>query len=825
MKIIPKLLFILITFPSAVSYSQIQQPMNASDIQLALRKLNTIGSVLYVAAHPDDENTRLISFLARERCYRTGYLSITRGDGGQNLIGKEQGESLGLIRTNELLQARNIDGGEQYFTRANDFGYSKNPEETFSIWNKEITLSDVVWVIRNFKPDVIICRFPTTGEGGHGHHTASAILAEEAFDAAADPTKFPEQLKYVQPWKTKRLFWNTFNFGGTNTTSDSQMKLDVGIYNPLLGKGYGEIASESRSMHKSQGFGSARTRGSQIEYFKQLKGEKVEQDIFKDITTSWNRFPETAELTSLLLKVINKFNPADPGSILSDLNIINQKINNIKSIDPEIANWKKKKSDELLKIIIACSGAFMEAYSENYSYVSGDSIKVSAVFISRLYEGVTLKSINFAGNEKNKPTVINKTDTIVFKTVIPDSINNTNPYWLNTDHSEGLYTVNSQLLIGKPINDDPLVVKYEINIADNIYTIYRPVTYKFTDPVKGELYRKLEILPKVTINFSEKNYIVNNGKKKRVAFTIKANSANVTGKILFTNAMNWKIELPVKEFTLKNKNDEQIFYADISPLNVDNDYIYLKPIAVVNNKEYKLSMNRIDYDHIPPQFILGTARSKVISLNISTVKKKIGYIAGAGDDVAECLRQMNYDVTEITDAMLASSDLSSYQTIVTGVRAYNTNDRLQTYYDKLMGYINQGGTLLVQYNTNNRIGPLVAKIGPYPFTISRDRVTDEKAPVTIKQQSHQLFSAPNTITDDDFKDWIQERGIYFATERDSNYQTVMMMNDPDEKPLDGSIIVADYGKGHFIYTGLSFFRELPAGVPGAFRLFANLLEY
>lgn len=805
-------------------FSQVQKPMSASEIQQALKKLNTVGSVLYIAAHPDDENTRLISYMANERNYRTGYLSCTRGDGGQNLIGKEQGEALGLIRTNELLQARNIDGGEQFFTRANDFGYSKNPEETFKFWNKETVLSDMVWVIRNFKPDVIICRFPTTGEGGHGHHTASAILAEEAFDAAADKNRFPEQLKYVQPWRTKRLFWNTFNFGSTNTTSEDQLKLDVGIYNTLLGKGYGEMASESRSMHKSQGFGSAKTRGTQIEYFKQIKGEKANGDPFSGITTTWDRYPETKEINALVSKAISKFNPADPGVILSDLNTIYQKISSISSTDPEILNWKKTKQDDLLKLIITCSGAWMEAYADNYSYTSGDSIKISAVFLSRLYEGISLKKVTFAGREKIKVIVQNKPDTLIFFSVIPDSLN-TNPYWLNNEHTDGLYTVNDQLLIGKPMNDEPLVVKYDVEIAGTIYTVSRPVTYKFTDPVKGELYRRLEILPKVSINFTDKTYIINNGKKKKVSFTVKANASGITGKVMIPTLPGWKIELANADINLKNKNDEQVFSADVTPLNVDNNSIYIKPVAVINNKEYNSSMMRIDHDHIPPQYILGTAKSKIISLSITTVKKKIGYINGAGDGVADCLRQLNYDVTEITDDMLASEDLSKYQTIVTGVRAYNTNERLQVYYNKLMEYIKNGGTLLVQYNTNNRIGPLVAKIAPYPFTISRDRVTNEKAAVTITKQSHPLFNTPNAITQSDFNDWIQERGIYFSSERDSAYETIMTMNDPDEKPLDGSTIVASYGKGHFIYTGLVFFRELPAGIPGAYRLFANMIEY
>src|SRR5476651_2179378 len=274
------------------AFAQTAPPAAMADIKQGFKKLNVLGSVLYVAAHPDDENTRLLAYLAQEKHYRTGYLALTRGDGGQNLIGNDQSEDLGLIRTQELLAARRTDGAEQFFSRANDFGFSKGPDETLKIWDKEKVLSDVVWVIRKFKPDVIICRFPTTGEGGHGHHTSSAILAQEAFAAAADPKRFPEQLAYVQPWQAKRLLWNTFNFGGANTTAENQFKIDVGVFNPLLGKGYGEMAADSRSNHKTQGFGSAKTRGESYEYFRTILGVAPRMDLFDDVNTTWQRLKD-----------------------------------------------------------------------------------------------------------------------------------------------------------------------------------------------------------------------------------------------------------------------------------------------------------------------------------------------------------------------------------------------------------------------------------------------------------------------------------------------------------------------------------------------------
>ena len=815
-------------FVLSTASAQVQQPMNTGELLLGLKKAGIVGSVLYIAAHPDDENTRLIAYLAKERCYRTGYLSITRGDGGQNLIGTEQGELLGLVRTNELLQARKTDGGEQFFTSANDFGYSKNPEETFKFWDKEKILGDVVWVIRNFRPDVIICRFPTTGEGGHGHHTASAILAEEAFDAAADTTRFPEQLHYVKPWKTKRLFWNTFNFGGTNTTSPNQLKIDVGIYNPLLGKGYGEIASESRSMHKSQGFGSARTRGSQLEYFKQLKGDSVKYDLFENINTTWNSIDKSKKIDDLLLKTKNNFDPFHTIATIKDLNLVYDAIQQLPSSDAT-NRWKELKSKEVVQLLTAVSGLWMEAYSENNTYSNGDSLKMSAVYISRLTADASVKNISFLErstlDDLSQIPLLNKTDTINFKVKLADTFNTSNPYWLNATHAEGHYSISDLQLIGKPLNDEPLKVKFTCDIGGHLYEIFRPTVYKSTDPVKGELYQPLEILPKATVNFSDKAFIFSNGTEKKITLIIKANTKDVKGKLSFNANESWTIEPSTLDFNFKNKGDEESFSFKVKPNKSDNNTFILQANLLIENKIYSKSIVKIEYDHIPHQFILSDATAKLVNIDLKTVKKNIGYIEGAGDNVSESLQQMGYHVTELTDEMLSNNSLDQYQTIVTGIRAYNTKDRLQLHYDKLMKYIADGGTLIVQYNTNNRIGPVIAKIGPYPFTISRDRVTDENADVNFLQPNHPLLNSPNKITTEDFKGWKQERGIYFVSDCDSNYTSLISMHDPGEKDAIGSIIAANYGKGHFIYTGLVFFRELPAGIPGAYRLFANMMEY
>lgn len=791
-----------------------------------LKKINTVASVLYIAAHPDDENTRLLSYLANEKKFRTAYLSLTRGDGGQNLIGKEQGEALGLIRTNELLAARNIDGAEQFFTRANDFGYSKNPEETFAIWNKDSLLYDVVLTIRKFKPDIIICRFPTTGEGGHGHHTASAIIAEEAFKAAADPTIFPEQLKTFDVWKTKNLFWNTFNFGTTNTTSPDQLQIDVGVFNHLIGKSYGEIASESRSMHKSQGFGSAKQRGSNIEYFKQLKGDSVKKNIFENCNSEWSRFEKTEQLQQQLNDYLKKFNLDQPSQSVNDLIQIHQQLIAIENKNSLFQHWKKIKLKEIEELILSCSGIWLEANTSNYSAVSGEEISLSVQAIARNPVNIILKSISFfEGSDSllNMNMITNKFYNFKYIKKLPATIQNTNPYWLNQSPLLGMYHVSNETLIGDPINDSQTKIKFDLSINGINIVVSKSLTYKSTDPVKGEVYRPFEILPPVTINFNEKAIVFPDLQSKSIKIIVKAQTKNVKGIFRLNTNSSCKILLKDSIIHLLEKGDEKILEAIVIP---DNNFSSgnIEANVQLSNLSADLSIQRIEYDHIPYQFILSKAQAKLVFVPLKKSGSKIGYIIGAGDDVAPCLSQLGYQITFLNDEQLTKENLNQYDAIVTGVRAYNTVDRLQVHHVKLMEYVKNGGNLIVQYNTNNRIGPVLAKIGPYPFTISRDRVTDENAKVNLIKPSHVILNIPNKIKNDDFNNWIQERGIYFVSERDANYESIISMNDPNEKASDGSLIYTKYGKGNFMYTGLSFFRQLPAGVPGAYRLFVNMIS-
>jgi LmbE family N-acetylglucosaminyl deacetylase len=825
-----------LSFVSRLFSQQLYQP-NAAEILQSMQKLNTVGSVLYVAAHPDDENTRLLAYLANERKLRTGYLSITRGDGGQNLVGKEQGEPLGLIRTQELLAARRTDGAEQFFTRANDFGYSKNPEETFAIWNKDSILSDVVFAIRKFRPDVIICRFPTTGEGGHGHHTASAMLALEAFDLAADPSKFAWQLKYAPVWQVKRIFWNTFNFGTTNTTAPDQLKIDVGNLNNLLGKGYGEIAADSRSMHKSQGFGSARQRGSSLEYFKWLKGDTNKTDLFTGVDQTWKRMKGTEKIASLLAACIKNYNPLFPEKSVAELIKIYKQIQLMDESSADKKYWKTIKLKETENLIMACSGLWVETFASDYLAIPGENLQLSTQVLNRGHLAMKLNHIIYQSSlQMQGRPVLKQTDTFTTLDMKPNELYTfkhrekilpemaySNPYWLDEKHLNGLYTVRNPLLIGVPENDPSLKTVFDVTIEGLNLKVERNMVYKYTDPVKGEVYRPLEVLPPATISIPEKAFVFVDETPKVMQVTVKANMAKVTGVLQLKASPGWTVTARQPEFSLLAKGDEAVIEVSISRdrLAVNGS---LQASVLVNGNTYNKSIRRIEYDHIPYQFILSTAEAGLVNIDLKKTGINIGYIPGAGDDVPASLKQIGYQVTMLTDELLATENLSKYDAIVTGVRAYNTNERLQVFHTRLMEYVRQGGNLIVQYNTNSRVGPLQSKIGPYPFTISRDRVTDEQAEVRFRNAAHPVLNAPNKISSADFDGWIQERGIYFATELDSSYTAIFSMNDPNEKASDGSLIIASYGKGNFVYTGLAFFRELPAGIPGAYRLFVNLLS-
>ena len=802
--------------------AQAPKKPDAADIMLGLKKLNVVGNVLYVAAHPDDENTALISWLANEKLVHTGYLSLTRGDGGQNLIGPEIRERLGIIRTQELLQARRLDGGKQFFTRANDFGFSKDYQETLQIWEKEKVLADMVWTIRKFKPDVMITRFSPQPGGTHGHHTTSAILASEAFAAAADPSRFPEQLKSVSVWQTKRLLWNTSSFFyGANQKFDptGKIAIEISAYNPILGKSYPEIAAASRSMHKSQGFGSGSNYGKVIEYLEHTQGSPAKNNLFEDINLSWSRVVGGEKVNKLVQQVINQFNPANPAASLPGLLQIKSAI----SILPDNP-YKAQKQAEVQDLIKACLGLFLEATASQNTATPGETVKVNAIAVSRAEVPVLLQQISFGVTGetiKVNKSVQKELNSTAATITLPDKMPLSQPYWLQQAGTLGMYAVNDQNLIGLPENPPALEATYSLLINQVPFTFTVPVVYKRVDPVEGEVYKPFYVTSPVFVNLAEKVLMFADDKPKQVTVSVTAGREKLTGRISLEMPPGWRAEPASEAFSLTTREEVKSFEFQVFP-PIGQSEGTLRATVLANGQTYDQSLETINYNHIPTQLLFPEATAKIARLNLKKSGERIGYLMGPGDEVPASLTQIGYQVTLLKNEDLTPANLKQYDAVVIGVRAYNTDEYLKFAQSTLLEYVKQGGTMVVQYNVSS--GLVTDNLGPYPFRLSRERVTVEEAPVRLLKPDHPVLNYPNKITATDFANWVQERGLYFANSWDAQYETILSANDPGEPPLAGGLLLARYGQGYYIYTGYAFFRQLPAGVPGAYRLFTNLIS-
>ncbi|MGS2741100.1 PIG-L family deacetylase [Sinomicrobium sp. M5D2P17] len=820
---------LLLSFIFAFSATYAQQPKtySSSDIYHAIQKLNFLGSALYLAAHPDDENTRMISYLSNEVHARTAYLSLTRGDGGQNLIGTELRELLGVIRTEELLAARRIDGGEQMFSRANDFGFSKHPDETLSIWNKDSVLADVVLAIRKFRPDVIINRFDHRSPGTtHGHHTTSAMLSVEAFELTGDKKIYPEQLEQLETWQPRRLFFNTsWWFYGSeekfrNANKGNLIEMDLGGYYPVIGKSNGEIAAQSRSQHRSQGFGSTASRGSETEYLELLKGDKPENNnLFSGINTTWSRIDGTEEIAKLLKSVEHHFNFKNPAEHVPQLV---KAYNLIQKLDDTY--WKAVKTKEIKEIIQACAGLYLEVTATDPQATPGSKIKLSIEAINRGNTNVELQSVKIlpSGAVKKIATKLgtNEKNGFELETTIPDAKKYTTPYWLMCKGTLGMYHAKPEF-IGLPETPVILTADFHMAMDGTVIDFQKDIVYKHTDPAKGELYHPFEILPPVTATITNKVNIFANG-PKGIPVKVRAIREGVNGTISLEAPKGWKVVPESHPLQTTAKGEEKTVIFQVTPSEKESEGL-IKPVVRINGETYDRELVEINYDHIPTQSVLLPSEAKVVRLNIERAGKSVGYIAGAGDKIPESLRQIGYRVTLLDVNSLSASALADYDAIVIGIRAYNVSEALYTRQPVLLNYVKEGGTLIVQYNTVGRGTPLNV-MPPYSLHLSRDRVTDENASVKFLAEDHPVLNFPNKITAADFEGWVQERGLYFPNQWDTKYTALLAMHDKGENAKEGSLLVAPYGKGYYIYTGLSFFRELPAGVPGAFKLFANMLS-
>ena len=817
-----KLLFLLISFNF---FGQKPQKLSSNQIYEKIQKLNFLGTALYIAAHPDDENTRLIAYLANHVKARTGYLSLTRGDGGQNLIGPEIRELLGVIRTQELLAARNVDGGQQFFTRANDFGYSKHPDETLAIWNEEEVLSDVVWAIRNFKPDVIINRFNHENPGTtHGHHTASAMLSVAAFDLASDKNKFSEQLSYTQIWQPKRMFFNTSSWFYKDKAAfkkdiSSFTTFDTGVYYPLKGVSNNELASIASSQHLCQGFGRLTSRGEQVEYVKLLKGAPLKDtsDIFSGINTTWNRLKNGGDIGGILYEIENNFDFINPSKHLPKLMNAYEKIQQL-----ENNHWREIKEKEIKTIIEACAGLYLEASALYSSGIPNSSMLIDFEVLNRSDVNIELTAVKSVIDQRTiskevelMPNIkINFQESIFLKTT-----NFSDPYWLRNQATMGMYAVAQQDLIGKPETPKLTKIEFHLIIDKTPIIITKNIIRRYAERDKGEIYEPFEILPKVTTKLTDKVLVFPKDQAQKVLVEVRAGASNVSGKVRLRLPQDWKVSPKETVFKINQKKDKQVVAFWVTPSKNQSEG-KLEVIATSDGIDYKKELIEISYDHIPKQSVLINSEAKVVRLNIHKVGNYIGYIKGAGDAIPESLRQIGYKVLEINPSEINAENLHQYDAIVLGVRAYNVVKELQFKQKFLLDYVAKGGNMIVQYNTNRNVDVAA----PYTLNLSRDRVTDEVSEVRILAADHSLLNFPNKITTKDFRGWVQERGLYFPTTWSHEYTSILSMNDPGETAKNGSLLIAKFGKGNYLYTGLSFFRELPAGVSGAYKLFANMLS-
>jgi LmbE family N-acetylglucosaminyl deacetylase len=825
---IPAALVIVLAGTASAHAVSPNQPDSAHLLR-AIERLSVLGRVLYVAAHPDDENTRLLAWLEDNQRVHAGYLSLTRGEGGQNLIGSEQAPLLGVIRTQELLAARGIDGAEQLFGLERDFGYSKTAEETLNIWGKDDALGDLVWAIRRFEPDVIITRFSPEDNETHGHHTASAILAVQAFHAAADPKAYPDQLRWVKPWQADRVIWNKGIFGPAKAgATDGFLAVDVGGFDPVLGQSPGEVAARSRSMHKSQGFGASPQRGPAMEYFKLLAGEPMTSSILDGVDLTWGRVADSKKLRAILSHVRAKFDVEHPAASVPALL---EALEALESLPDSI--WKTEKTAELAAVIAACSGVYVDATALEPTAVPGGEVKLTLTALNRSRVGWKLHSVKLLGAETvlDKPMEENHVVTSERSAMLPHGTLSSNPYWLEEEPGPGRWKVRDINFVGMPEQPPVLEAELVFSVGTRRISLKRPVTYVWNDPVAGERRRPLEVLPPATLNPAESNLMFPDATPRNLTIVVRASRNSVAGTVTPQPPQGFQIEPSSLPFKLGEAGTEQTLTfrvkpPDLAPGESSTATGILKlQGSLQGGGSLDRSLVRIDYPHIPTQTLTPLAQVKLVRFNMRRAFKRVGYIPGAGDEVPAALRQVGYDVTTLSDAALANEALDSFDAIVVGVRAFNTNESLPRFHQRLMDYVSGGGTLIAQYNTQNRISRITGQIGPWPFNISQDRVTDERASVDALDPQNPILHVPNWITDADFKDWVQERGLYFADTWDEHYKPVFSLHDPGESAKKGALLIGAYGKGRFVYTGLAFFRQLPAGVPGAYRLFANLLAH
>jgi len=823
----------VVLFSILTGYAQKPTQWSSSELYHALEKFNTFGSVLYVGAHPDDENTRLITYFANHEKAQTAYLSLTRGGGGQNLIGPELKTTLGVMRSHELLQARAIDGGTQLFTRAMDFGYCKHPSEALATWGAEEILRDVVRSFRKFKPDLVVNRFNHRTPGTtHGHHTASALLSIQAFEKANDPSYDPESVQLYGLWQPKRLYFNTSwwfyvsqeAFQAADKTNI--VEVPVGQYYATIGKSNGELAAQSRSMHKSQGFGSLSSREQETEYLELILGSMPEDksNLFDSVERGWMRLglDKDHEIVLSLEQILENFDFKNPQKHTLELLKVLETLKTLP--DGPLRN---DKIQALTQIITQSLGLYVSAESSRAYVTTMDAVMAKIEITNRSSKKLLLHRVSsdqLYFFENTQPTVIDAFKSLSVESLEAPlkSVDLSTPYWLKNSAENGRFNVPQTDLIGEPMGPEPVNVYLDFSYQGYSFTLNVPLRYKYRDRVQGEVFDPFVILPSITLSTSEPVLVFNDQKPKTLGITLRAHSDQQKGSLSLQHPDGWRLEPQYVDFEIAQAGQQiDLNFSIYAPKGTQTGV--LTPLVQVGDKFFSKTLLEVDYPHIPKISILEPAQTRVIKLDVSKSTSRIGYIQGAGDGVDKGLIQLGYEVINLNPETLSSVELSDLDAVVVGIRAFNTSEALVSRMEILNNYVAQGGLLLIQYQTTS--GLLAKQMGPLPFSLGRDRVTDQEAPVVFLEPKHPVFNTPNTLTSKDFEQWVQERGLYFAATWSPEFTPLIGMNDQGEEQTKGGLILGHYGKGTIIYSGISFFRQIPEGVPGAYKFLANLLSY
>lgn len=838
------------------------QERGAASLGELVRGLGTTGRVLVIGAHPDDEDTQLIAWLATGRHVETAYLSLTRGDGGQNLIGNELGETLGMIRTEELLAARRIDGGRQYFTRAFDFGFSKNAEETFKHWPHDSILKDVVTIVRAYRPQVIVSIWTGTPADGHGHHQASGILAREAFDAAADSVRFPTaSTRGLPPW-TPLKFYRARGYYREGAT----LWFNVGEYDPLLGHSYSEIATRSRSQHRSQGQGALENKGVRMDAVK-LEVSRVsnvanatkERGFFDGIDTSWARFqalplaaPYRAALDSLVgaqRDVDSSIRLYEPSVMVKPLaryvGLLNRLASGLHCAplppdDPsplpvcrgewgDLANSLATIRRRATQALLDAAGVDVEATAPRELIAEGDSMPVTVSVYDRGPLQIEVDDAGFPargfvmGNSHIVPSDSTYRTTLMYHAPREPTLS----WWIRRPRTGDVFDLDeaSELVVGEDAARTS-AVDLPMSVGGVHFTLpVTPIVYRLANPARGEEQRPIATVPEIAVVLpDEVEYARANAPLDRM-ITVSIRSA-ATGPrdvdVRLTLPAGLRADTPGRRVSLPPFGAANVTFR-VRGTPAPGRYA-IAATAVTHGEQFHLGYLPIEYEHIRPLRYFRAAETQLQAVDVAYASTlRVGYVPGVGDNVAPMLEELGIPVTMLNATALAQTNLSRFSTIVIGPRAFAANDALVATNSAIMEFARKGGTVVTQYGRDEMTRPGTL---PYPITMTRqpDRVTEEDAPVRMLRPGAPILTRPNRIGDADFDGWVQERATFMPHTFDSRYRTVLSMNDTGEPPTEASILVAPVGRGVYIYTTLSFFRQLPAGNPGAARLFVNLLS-